>query len=561
MEFAENNRVSHRQLYRQMILGLLAPFWLCMSGRGKLNGIDAVIGVIIAVVILCFYVVFLIRLAPAFEDLRKTAGPFMGRVTGCFFLLFILLAGGYLLALLREVVPISLITGISGRWIAFWAILACAVGTHKGMQRRGRIAEVSGGVLLSGILLMMVLCIPQGKGEYLEEMAQAWEFSGEKILWSGYGILCAFSAVGLLPFLLGNVEKYGSAGKSVILGIVTLGGILIGMELLLPAVLGYGRVQTEKYPVLPLLDGADLPGNVLARFDVLWLGFLLYSLLFALGSLLHYGHEICRKAHLGNGRFWIPAMIYLISLLEENGKGIMDYFGLYLGYFFVPGLFICQIYLFFKGKGRRRRKAAAVVSTVLICTLLLGGCGMAVEPEKRMYPLAMGVDASVAGISVIYGMPDLSQSTGQEKGEEDGGARVLKIEGQDFREIENACDRSQEKFLDLGHLQVLILGKTILEDGRWQMVLEYLRQEPFVGEDLYVFQAENVQEILCWQGEDNSAVGEYITGLIENRMSEKKIHTVTLRDVFYEQYQRGKMPELPQVRIEGESLVVNVEIQ
>ena len=60
MEFAENNRISHRQLYRQMILGFLAPFWLCMSGRGKLNGVDAVIGTVIAVVLLCFYVVFLI---------------------------------------------------------------------------------------------------------------------------------------------------------------------------------------------------------------------------------------------------------------------------------------------------------------------------------------------------------------------------------------------------------------------------------------------------------------------------------------------------------------------
>ena len=30
MRFAENNRISHRQLYRQMILALLAPFMLCI---------------------------------------------------------------------------------------------------------------------------------------------------------------------------------------------------------------------------------------------------------------------------------------------------------------------------------------------------------------------------------------------------------------------------------------------------------------------------------------------------------------------------------------------------
>ena len=33
MRFAENNRISHRQMYRQMILALLAPFMLCVFGR------------------------------------------------------------------------------------------------------------------------------------------------------------------------------------------------------------------------------------------------------------------------------------------------------------------------------------------------------------------------------------------------------------------------------------------------------------------------------------------------------------------------------------------------
>lgn len=41
MRFAENNRISHRQLYRQMILALLAPFMLCVFGKGGMNGISA----------------------------------------------------------------------------------------------------------------------------------------------------------------------------------------------------------------------------------------------------------------------------------------------------------------------------------------------------------------------------------------------------------------------------------------------------------------------------------------------------------------------------------------
>ena len=558
MRFAENNRISHRQLYRQMLLGLLAPFLLCISGKDGINGLSAVAGTVLALILLCFYVIILIRLTPSFDDLVKSAGGFAGRLIGLFFLLYILLAGGYLLALLRLLIPAGLITGVSGRWIAFWAILFCSVGTCKGMPARGRMAEVSGGLLLGGILFMMVLCMPQAKGEYFMEMVKRSRITGETVLQSFYGVLCAFSAVGLLPFLMGDVEKYGSAGKTVICGILTLGGILAGIELLLPAVLGYDRVRLERFPVLPLLDGADLPGNVLARFDVIWMGFLLYSLLFAMGSLMHYGHQIIRKSHLGTGRFWVPALIFLISLLEENGKGILDYFGWCLGYIFVPGILICQIYLLFRGKGKHKKKAPAAVAGTLICSLFLGGCGAAVEPEKRAYPMALGVDASPEGLLLVYGMPDMSESTGQRKEEEDGGARVLQISGENFTQIERIYDQSQEKLLDMGHLQVLVIGKKLTEDGRWKLVLDYLRQEAFVGENLYVFEADDAAEILKWHGEDNSSVGEYITGLVENRMSGRKKATVTLRELFYERYKEDKLMQLPSVRIEKESLKVDV---
>ena len=56
MKFAENNRISHRQLFRQMILSLLAPFLLCMFGQRGINGVNGLPGTIIALIILCFYV-------------------------------------------------------------------------------------------------------------------------------------------------------------------------------------------------------------------------------------------------------------------------------------------------------------------------------------------------------------------------------------------------------------------------------------------------------------------------------------------------------------------------
>ncbi len=210
-------------------------------------------GTVFALILLLFYVVFLIRLAPCYGDTVKVVGGFWGRFTGAFFLVYVIMAMSFLLSLLGDIVPKALVTGIPGKWISLTALLVCCVGTHRGMQKRGRMAEVSGVLLLWGILLMLAVCISQGKGEYLSEILKEKEKMSEDFFRSGYVILCGFSALGLMPFLLEDVEKQGSAGKTAILGILTLGGILIGAELILPAVLGMGRLQTEKYPVLPLL--------------------------------------------------------------------------------------------------------------------------------------------------------------------------------------------------------------------------------------------------------------------------------------------------------------------
>lgn len=317
MRFAENNRISHRQLFRQIILVFPAPFLLCLFKNGAMLGISAMAGTAAAAVVLSFYVIWLIRLTPAYGELSKRTGDFAVQFIGLFFLIYVIASSAFLSDLLGEVIPESLISGISGKWLSLLAVAVCSLGTHRGMQRRGRIAEVSGRVFLAGILLLMLLCAGQGKTEYFMEVMKDPEtgFAGERWLRDLYTLLCAFSGAGLLPFGLEYAKKQGSARKPVILAFLAVCGIIFGMQLLLPAVFGGARLKNEICPVLPLLEGADLPGNVLARFDVIWMGFLVFGLLFSLGSLFHYGNQIAEKTGFGTGRYWIPAA----SLLPGDG--------------------------------------------------------------------------------------------------------------------------------------------------------------------------------------------------------------------------------------------------
>ena len=555
MRFAENNRISHRQLFRQIILVFPAPFLLCLFKDGGMLGISSMLGTVSVAVLLSFYVIWLIRLAPAYGELSKMSGFFTVRFIGLFFLLYVVLSGSFLARLLADVIPESLITGISGKWLSFLAVLACSLGSNRGMQRRGRIAEVSGGIFLAGILLLMLLSAGQGNLGYFLEVTETGKiFSGADWTRNTYGLLCAFAGVGLLPFALEKVEKQGSARKPVILAILTVCGILLGMQFILPAVFGKARLLMEEYPVLPLLDGADLPGNVLARFDVIWMGFLVFGLLFSLGSLFHYGSQIGEKTKLGTGRYWIPAAVWILSLYEKNGVGIKEYYGWYLGYIFVPMLLVIQIFLSMENRGRWRKKAAAVSLFVVLC-LTGTGCA-AVEPEKRLYPLALGAGVSEEGFVLKYAMPDMNVTTGQEKPEEDP-VSVLTLTGKNFREIEKIYNRSQEKFLDLGHLQVVILDESMLTDENRDAFISYLKQEDHVGEDVYVFRTGMLEEVFRWKGAQESSVGEYLQGIQENRTTGQQKKGVTLREVYHQFYQDGTLPWIPAVWVDGDLLEVD----
>lgn len=600
MKFAENNRISQRQLYRQIVIAFIAPFLLCLF-RGRRNqGLSGLTGTLLAVAVFLFYVIFLIRLGYAFANPCKTAGKILGRLMGIFYLVYCILGAAFLLDLLGEIVSVSLGTGVQKVWLCVIALIVCSLGTHRGIQRRGRIGEVSGGLVLVAVVLMLLLSAGQGRWEYFQEMLWNSEFSGRRILQSGYYVICAFSGLSLLPFLLEHVEKKGnsgnvkSIGKTVVLAVVTLGVLLILAELLLPAVFGWGRLRYENYPILPLLAGADLPGNVLARFDVLWMGFLLYSLLFSVGSFLHYGHLIVEKTGLGTGRVWIGLLVFVAMVTEVRGIRIRDYFEMYLGCIFVPGMLIIQIIFFIMGKKRwkkkaelsnlkkrnragwgknsiniaRQRKAAeglnlgnyvrrcSVVVIILgISLFTLSGCG-GVEPEKRMYPLALGADIEDRKIQLTYGVPDLPKATGQEKNGEDQGNAAPSVSGDSFQEIEQLYSRTQEKYLDMGHLEILVLGQSLLDGGCWEQVLEYLKQEPTIGENVYVFRSSNAAEAVGWGSPQETSLGEYLLGLLENNPDGSPSQAVTLRELYHEMYDRGALPALPDLIIQGEELEV-----
>lgn len=97
-------------------------------------GVNAMAGTILAAVLLSFYVIWLIRLAPAYGELSRMTGNITVRFIGLFFLLYVILSAAFLADLLAKVIPQSLISGISGKWLSLLAV-ADAVWERTGECR------------------------------------------------------------------------------------------------------------------------------------------------------------------------------------------------------------------------------------------------------------------------------------------------------------------------------------------------------------------------------------------------------------------------------------------
>ena len=356
MNFAENNRISHRQLRRQIQLARAGPFLLCLVGNQGIFGLSGLAGTVVNLLILGIYTIFLIRLSDSYTDLVKTFGSFRGRMAGLLYVAYTILTASYLLWVIGKVVPESLLLGVPAWMVSLLAALVTSLGSHMGMQKRGRMAEVTCGIVLGGVLLLLVLGAFQGSADYLKEITAPDAFTWKETGRQTYYVFAGFFGLSLLPFLLKDVERPQSAGRAVFFSIALLDFILGAALLILPAVFGWDRMMAETYPILPMLAGANLPGDVLSRFDVIWLAFLLYSLLFAVGSMFYYGNRILESAHLFSGRFWMWILAWILSLEGIWGWNMGEVYFPALLYGFVPLGLLSQVAAGFLYKRRRTKK-------------------------------------------------------------------------------------------------------------------------------------------------------------------------------------------------------------
>lgn len=534
--FADNARISHRQLFRQIVLGVIGIYTLVIPIFPEVFGRQGILCLLTAMAVYLLFCIYFIRIKTVMQNPRRYMGKILGSVFVFLYMSWLWLMGVYLLLMTARITDRFLIEGS-----VYWIVIVLAgivtyLGSHQGLERRGRMAEVCFPVFLFILAGMLCLGILRMKSYYLGELG---DLTLHGWLKGSYQVFCAFLPFTFLPVALGNVKKPGETGKVMRGALFLVTGILMLCLLLLQGSFGIGGYEHSRYPMVEFMAGIRIPGDFLERVDIFWVAAVMFSMLFALGGVFFYNHELLVRTDMEKGAPFLATGVVAAALICEKAQVSPELFWKITGWFYGPLFLLLLIYAGFAGK---KKSVFVKGAAILLCMLPLSGCGVSLE--NRAFPLSMSADYKDGSFELIYGIPGLGEITGQGKNQEEQ-PQAISYQGATPKEAEEAFNRNQKNYLDMGHMKIILLGKDLLEneDALFEF-LNYLEEKPSVAGNIYVFSCEDVKALMSFDTQGGESVGDYLTGILENNLEGKPKNAVTLQDLYNRWHRKEQLPQL-----------------
>ncbi|HCT92895.1 MAG TPA: hypothetical protein DF613_16165 [Lachnospiraceae bacterium] len=494
-------REHHLQPYTY--LGIAEGFFLLVTSRiPAFCGTSGAIGVALATVCLCV----LQRLWGDRQGENNTfeseKNPHNELAAGLM-IVWLLAVFAAVLWLLAEITADWVLEGMDWRFALalYLFFLLLGVGRRSAVWRR--FVYISWkwlAVIFTGLLLMSARQIDTSYVKLLGQI-DARHIAQAMLLYLG---------LSWYVLMLGNPAGQGKrrwpGGKEWLY--LAMGGIQAAFCLLLVVVYGTQGAGYRKWPTVSLLQGLSLPGKFIERLDVLWVAALVFSGLLAMGLILGKVDELL-------GVLGLPR-------LSEDARRIKD--------------------------------VAALV--ILAVTVWIYGYSC-VEAQDRAYALAMCVDWQKDGYKVWFletvpegggdssggsgGQGESGGSEGGSEGGQKGQGSQGKSDGQvtsengksaqdqeecyvgaTFREVLYEFARSNEHYLDLGHVKAVVLDDSLLSNrpvarGLFAELAALWRMD----ENSFVYQSEDVRE-LAEADLGDSSLGDYLGGIYENQQEQTR---------------------------------------
>ncbi|MDO5540132.1 MAG: hypothetical protein Q4F83_08645 [Eubacteriales bacterium] len=156
------------------------------------------------------------------------------------------------------------------------------------------------------------------------------------------------------------------------------------------------------------------------------------------------------------------------------------------------------------------------VAAVILTAMILGGC-RARELEEREFVQALELDLREGKIA--------------------GGFGEYMISGDTVEEIIIASQNRMDRYLDLGHIKVIVLGKELFQEKkRLRQALEELEKQPLIARSsrIFIYDYGEEESYLRQIADEGKEPGEYLCDLYKNNPY-RSSSTMTLEELLREE--------------------------
>ena len=111
--------------------------------------------------------IFFIRMKPCYANPERYMGKYAGKIFCLLHLSYLFITGVFLLLVTSRITGRFFIESSKPFVIITVTAVVCYLGSHQGLERRGRMAELFFPIILFVLAAMLLLCVTRVKGAYL----------------------------------------------------------------------------------------------------------------------------------------------------------------------------------------------------------------------------------------------------------------------------------------------------------------------------------------------------------------------------------------------------------
>ncbi|MDR2167277.1 MAG: spore germination protein [Clostridiales bacterium] len=335
--FALNNRISLRQMQALLFLEIFGFGITALPRRvAEAAAQDGWIGVLLAVGVTLGLVWIIVHVGKKYTDstfydfVCKLLTKPVGILVCLFLCLRLLLLASFNLRIFAEITQTMLLP-TTPPLIIFAAMLALAAyGASKGIEARGRMAEI----LIIIVLLPLILVFGLSAREIeFANLLPIFAANPAQLGSAGFSALFAFNGLDMLLLIMPFLARPKNAAKSAFGVVATMGGLMVVITAATIARFGPENIVHHIWPVLKMMDTAAISGGIIDRQGALMMTFWIISAYAIINASLFFSSLLLKDVlRRGKHIHYILACVPIIAILAnlpENLAEVYNYFEVY----------------------------------------------------------------------------------------------------------------------------------------------------------------------------------------------------------------------------------------